>query len=106
MYLCLPSDPRFPKKKAFQVCMPHFMTPSNPRCVRSLRRSQSPTQSKMPELPEVETSRAHVERFCKGSVISKCIAKEQGGGPVSEHKDTSEPVPAQNMIMITSSILS
>lgn len=37
----------------------------------------------MPELPEVETSRAYVEEFCLGSVIVKCHATEQGGGPVS-----------------------
>lgn len=43
----------------------------------------SSTQPTMPELPEVETSRAYVEEFCLGSVIVKCLATEQGGGPVS-----------------------
>lgn len=37
----------------------------------------------MPELPEVETARAYVEKFCSGSTIVKCNATEQGGGPVS-----------------------
>lgn len=37
----------------------------------------------MPELPEVETSRAYVEEFCQGSTIVKCHAMEQGGGAVS-----------------------
>lgn len=42
----------------------------------------SPTRI-MPELPEVETSRAYVENFCRGSKIMKCHTFEQGGGPVS-----------------------
>lgn len=38
----------------------------------------------MPELPEVETARAYVEEFCRGSTILQCNAMEQGGGPVSQ----------------------
>lgn len=38
----------------------------------------------MPELPEVETSRLYVEKFCVGSTITKVHATEQGGGPVRE----------------------
>lgn len=38
----------------------------------------------MPELPEVETSRAQVQNFVLNSTIVNCCAIEQGGGPVSE----------------------
>lgn len=35
----------------------------------------------MPELPEVEAARRHVEDLCAGHVISKVQVYEQGGGP-------------------------
>lgn len=35
----------------------------------------------MPELPEVEAARRHVEDLCAGHVISKVHIYEQGGGP-------------------------
>lgn len=35
----------------------------------------------MPELPEVEAARRHVEDLCAGHVISKVHVYEQGGGP-------------------------
>ena len=48
-----------------------------------MRSTRSAQKLSMPELPEVEMSRAYVEEFCLGSVIVKCHTTEQGGGPVS-----------------------
>lgn len=35
----------------------------------------------MPELPEVETARRIIERYCVGRSITKVVARECGGGP-------------------------
>lgn len=37
----------------------------------------------MPELPEVETSRRIIEKYCKGRTILEVVSKECGGGPRS-----------------------
>lgn len=61
---------------------PHPAGPRSPIC-NLMRSTRSAQKLSMPELPEVETSRAYVEEFCLGSVIVKCHTTEQGGGPVS-----------------------